>query len=199
MKSAMRVADNVRLAAVLASAAFALHQLRYLIAFGDSTSTELARQGHGYMADALPVLLVIGISIPLATLVRARLGGGVAGRSLPQRAVLFAAIVLSIYVAQESAEGLLAAGHPTGPGAALASGGWMALPLAAGLGICAAILFRLLEGVELALAKAWDRRGLPRASRIFGRSRPEVGGVRLRLRAPLAFGLARRPPPPLDT
>jgi hypothetical protein len=194
----MRAADSVRLAAVLASAAFALHQLRYLIAFGDSTSAELARQGHGYMADALPAVLLIGISVLLATLLRAKLGADVAGRSLPRRALLFAAIVLSMYAAQESAEGLLVASHPIGAAALFANGGWMAVPLAAGLGICAAVLVRLLEGVELALAKVWHR-ALPRPSRICGRARPEIGGVRMRLAAPLAFGLARRPPPGLGT
>ena len=34
MRSAMRLAHNVRLASILALGAFALHQLRYLIASG---------------------------------------------------------------------------------------------------------------------------------------------------------------------
>ena len=47
----MRTAHRVRLAAILAVGAFALHQLRFLIAFGDSSSAELAQQGHRYMSE----------------------------------------------------------------------------------------------------------------------------------------------------
>src|SRR3954452_8293100 len=109
MRTAMRTAHGVRLGAVLALGAFALHQLRYLIAFGGSSSAELARQGHSYMADALPVLVVFALSALLATLIRSRFGPTLSRGPLARRAATLAVALLAIYVTQESLEGLLAA------------------------------------------------------------------------------------------
>src|SRR6266480_501672 len=149
MRSAMGTAHRVRLAAVLALGAFALHQLRYLIAFGGSSSAELARQGHGYMADALPVLAVFALSALLATMIRGRYGARLVRASLPRRASTFALAMFAIFVTQESLEGLMAAGHPGGLAAVLASGGWLAIPLALALGSVAALVARALESVEI--------------------------------------------------
>lgn len=195
MRSAMRTAHRVRLAAILALGAFALHQLRYLVAFGGSSSAELARQGHGYMADALPVLAVFALSALLATLIRGRYGARLVRASLPRRASIFALALFAIFVGQESLEGLIAAGHPGGLAAVLASGGWLAIPLALALGAVAALLSRALEGIEVAIARRHDARVLPRAPRVRGRARAGRGAA-LAL-TPLAFGLARRPPPPV--
>ena len=128
----MRRAHRARLAAILALGAFAVHQLRYLIAFGSSSSEELARQGHGYMAAWLPILGVFTISALLGTLIRGRFGARLAEASLSRRAAIFAAALLAIFVTQESLEGVLAAGHPGGVAAVLGSDGWLAIPLAAG-------------------------------------------------------------------
>ena len=81
----MRTAHRARLAAILALGAFAVHQLRYLIAFGSSSSEELARQGHGYMAAWLPILGVFTISALLGTLIRGRFGARLAQASLSRR------------------------------------------------------------------------------------------------------------------
>jgi hypothetical protein len=196
MRSAMRTAHRVRLAAVLALGAFALHQLRYLIAFGGSSSAELARQGHSYMADALPVLAVFALSALLATLIRSRFGPALSRAPLARRAATLALALLAIYVTQESLEGLLAAGHPGSVGVVLAAGGWLAFPLALVLGVLAALLIRALEGIEVALSASVGRTRLPRAPRISG-SRRRAPGANL-LDTPLAFGLARRPPPLLS-
>ena len=196
MGSAARTAHRLRLAAVLALGAFSLHQLRYLIAFGDSSSAELARQGHSYMADALPILVVFGLSALLATLIRGRYGLGVSQAPFPRRTARFALALLAIYVTQESVEGLLTAGHPEGLAAVFAAGGWVALPLAFLLGAMAALAVRALEGIEVALAARGSTPRLPRAPRVRGRAR--VASRRLALHSPLAFGLARRPPPPLS-
>jgi hypothetical protein len=191
----MRTAHRVRLGAILALGAFALHQLRYLIAFGGSSSAELAREGHGYMADALPILAVFALSALLGTLIRGRYEARLLQASLPRRASLFALGLLAIFVTQESLEGLIAAGHPGGIAAVLASGGWLAIPLALALGAVAAVLARALEGIEVAIAARHRIRVLPRAPRVRGHAR--IGrAIALRL-SPLAFGLARRPPPPV--
>lgn len=192
----MRTAQRVRLATVLALGAFALHQLRYLIAFGGSSSAELAREGHGYMADALPVLAVFALSALLATLIRGRFGSELPGAPLVRRSATFALALLAIYLTQESLEGLLAAGHPGGIAAVLAGGGWLAVPLAVLLGGLAAVLVRALEGIEAAVAALKPRRLLPRPPRVRGRAR-EGRRVAL-LETPLASGLASRPPPALS-
>lgn len=196
MGSAARTAHRLRLAAVLALGAFCLHQLRYLIAFGDSSSAELARQGHSYMADALPILVVFGLSALLATVIRGRYWRGHSQAPLLRRTPRFALALLAIFVTQESVEGLLAAGHAEGLAAVFAAGGWVVLPLALLLGTLAALVVRALEGIEVALAARRSTPRLPRAPRVRGRAR--VASPRLALHSPLAFGLARRPPPPLS-
>ncbi len=191
----MRLAHRVRLAAVLVLGAFALHQLRYLIAFGGSSSSELARQGHGYMADALPLIGVFALSAVLATLIRGRFGAGLVRATLPRRAAVLGFALLAIFATQESLEGTLAAGHPGGIAAVLAAGGWLAVPLAFILGAVAALVLRLLERVELVFSGDRARSRFVRAPRVQGRP---LATVRLNpLISSLAFGLARRPPPPV--
>ena len=79
----MRLAHNVRLAAILAVGAFALHQLRYLIASGASSSGELAR--HGYMTDLLPPIAVGGLAAAGATLIRGTEGAAPTGARVTLR------------------------------------------------------------------------------------------------------------------
>src|SRR6185312_7705531 len=126
MRSAMRTAHRVRLAAILAVGAFALHQLRFLIAFGDSSSAELAQQGHQYMSELLAPIAVLVLAGGLATLLRGTERASPTRSPLVRRIAVFTAALLSIYVGQESLEGILAAGHPAGPAALFAHGGWIA-------------------------------------------------------------------------
>jgi hypothetical protein len=189
----MRVAHSVRLAAILAIGAFALHQLRYLLAFG-SASAELAEQGHRYMTDLLPAIAVLVLAGAVATLIRGTEGASPAGTPLTRRIVVFAAALLAIYTAQEVFEGVLFSGHPAGPAAVLANGGWLALPLSVAIGALSALLASALEGVERAIALVHARRVRSRPPAVRGRPLP---ARTLRLSSsPLAFGLARRPPPP---
>jgi hypothetical protein len=195
MGPAMRAAHRVRLAAILALGAFALHQLRYLIAFGGVSSDELAQQGHRYMSDLLPSLAVLILAATLATLIRGTEGASPTRAPLARRIVVFAGALLAIYLGQESLEGLLAGGHPAGLAAIFAHGGWIALPLALTIGALSAVVVRLLEGAERAIAVVHAARSArSRAPATRGRALP---ARRLRLPStPLAFGLARRPPPP---
>jgi hypothetical protein len=189
----MRIAHNVRLAAILALGAFALHQLRYLIAFG--SSAELAEQGHDYMTDLLPAIAVLVLAGLLATLIRGTEGASsTRAAPLARRIAVFAGALLVIYLTQESLESGLFAGHSAGPAGLLANGGWLALPLALVIGTLSALLARVLEGVERAIALVHATRVRSRPPSVRGRALPARA---LRLSAsPLAFGLARRPPPP---
>jgi hypothetical protein len=195
MRSAMRTAHRVRLAAILALGAFALHQLRYLIAFWGSSSGELAQQGHRYMSELLPPLAVLVLAGAIATLIRGSEGASPTRTPLARRIAVFAAALLAIYVGQECIEGILAAGHPAGPSAVLAHGGWIALPLAVAIGALSALLARFLEGVERAIAVVHARRS-PRSRAPAARGRALPARRLLLPSTPLAFGLARRPPPP---
>ncbi|HEY7120975.1 MAG TPA: hypothetical protein VH329_00320 [Solirubrobacterales bacterium] len=188
----MRIAHNVRLAAILALGAFGLHQLRYTLAFG--SSGEFAEQGHRYMTALLPAIAVLALAGFVATLIRGTEGASPSGTPLIRRVAVFAAALLAIYVAQESLEGILLAGHPAGVGAFLANGGWLALPIALAIGALSALLANALEGVERAIALVHAPRVRSRAPAVRGRALP-ARGISL-LTAPLAFGLARRPPPP---
>ena len=188
----MRTAHYLRLAALLAIGAPALHQLRYLLAFG--TSGGVPQESHGYLTDLLPALAVLVLSVALATLIRGTEGASPARAPLVRRMAMFSIALLAIYACQESLEGLLAAGHPGGPGALLAAGGWIALPLAIAIGALTAMLARALERLERAIAITHAERATrSRAPAVRGRQLP-ARMARL-AQAPLAFGLARRPPP----
>jgi|1186.fasta_scaffold59898_2 hypothetical protein len=191
MRSTMRTAHRVRLAAILALGAFTLHQLRYLIA----SVAPSAAEGHRYMGDLLPPLSVLVLAAILATLLRGTEGASPARAPLARRVAVFAGALLAIYVSQELLEGLMAAGHSANLVGLLAHGGWVALPLALAIGALAALLAHLLEGVERVIAVIHAERPLrSRAPAIRGRALAGFG-ISL-LSAPLAFGLARRPPPP---
>lgn len=184
----MRIAHNVRVASILAVGAFALHQLRYLIASGASSAEHSA---HGYMTDLMAPIAVLVLAAALATLIRGTEGAAPARAPLVRRIAIFAGALFAIYVGQESLEAILTAGHPE----MLADGGWFALPLSVGIGALSALLAGALERVERAIAIVHAervRRSRPPAVR----GRALLARVLSLLSAPLAFGLARRPPPP---
>ena len=188
----MRLAHNIRLAAIFAVGAFALHQLRYLLTIG--SSGELAQASHHYMADLLPPIAVLVLAAAVATLIRGTEGASPSGTSLTRRITVFAGALLAIFVGQECLEGIIAVGHPAGPATLVANGGWLALPLALGIGALSALLAKALESVERAIAVVHAQLVRSRPPAIQGRALP---ARRLRLPStPLAFGLARRPPPP---
>jgi hypothetical protein len=189
MRSAMRAAHNVRLAAILAVGAFALHQLRYLLA----PSAEIARQSHGYMADLLAPLAILVLAAAFATLLRGTEGASPTRAPVGRRVVAFGVALLAIYAGQETLEGLMGAGHAGGFVFSLTNRGWLALPLAFVVGTAAALLARALDVIERAISVVHaERRPRSRPPAVRGRALPARGP---RPSSPLAFGLARRPPP----
>ena len=195
MNTRRRHGSIPRSAALIALAALAVHQLRYLLAYGSDAHTELLRQGHAYLFQSLPVLIGFGLSAIAAGLVRAVLRGpaGTAIASHRLCALLYATSIAAVFAAQETAEGLLFAGHASGIAAVFAAGGWLVLPLAMLFGALCAALDGGLAKLESLVARAESRLPRPRAPR---RHRATGSRTAVPLASlPLAFGLARRPPP----
>jgi hypothetical protein len=197
-------ADSLaRTAALIAVGAFAVHQLRYLTGYGNAAGSELSRQGHDYLSGVLPVLAAFLLSAIAAGLLRAALarrtpspGGGRAARfrdTYARRAALFTVVILIVFCAQESLEGVLSAGHPGGLAALFAHGGWIALPLAGLVAALCALLDRGFSALEAAIADGGAAR---RPRRPSAETSPPRQALLVPLSAtPLAFGIARRPPP----
>jgi hypothetical protein len=185
-----------RSAALIALAALAVHQLRYLLAYGSASHEELSRQGHAYLTQALPLLVGFAAAALLAGLLKAAVGPVPRRTALAQprlRTLGYGASIVSVFAVQETIEGLLFAGHGSGAAAVLGAGGWLALPLAGLFGALCAAVDRGLAKLEALVAP-----GAPPAPR--RRAPRRLGAPARRLLAPLAslplaFGLARRPPP----
>jgi hypothetical protein len=195
----MRSADRLslaRAAALIAVAELCVHQLRYLLSFGGAAGDQLARQGHSYLAGAAPVLAALAVSLIAAGVLRAALGGRrpIRFASLPRRTALFALAILAVYCVQESVEGVLSPGHPAGLAALLAHSGLLAVPLSIACGAVGALLDRSFSCLEQLVAAHLSP--ARRRSRAAPRARlPRSPGLAVRAASPLAFGLARRPPP----
>jgi hypothetical protein len=182
-------------AALLAAAALGVHELRYVLAFGDAAGTRLAAEGHAYLSWLSPVIGGL-VALAAAALVHGVARGGDLMAPPPRRAgrlwLTCAAALALTYATQESVEGLLAAGHPEGWAAVLGHGGWIAFPLAAGFALPVALLLR---GGAAAVAAVTRRTVAPRiagslAPALVAPASPPV----LRLGV-LAVGGAGRAPP----
>ena len=186
-----------RTAALLTLGALAVHQLRYLLAFGSESGAVLHREGHDYLAEAIPVLLTVAVAMIAARLIAGaasvRSAGAVAGPP-GRQALLYSGALLCVFWAQELAEGALSAGHPGGLAAIAANGAWIAVPLACLLGLAAAVAERLLDRAEASIAVVLA--AVTRSSDLAEPAGPATRAQRSPLIAlTLAFGFARRPPP----
>lgn len=179
------------------AAAFAVHQLRYELAYGSRTGAALSAQGHNYLNSLAPwvvLLLALGLGSFLSRVARVA-----AGRpdATPRRAfaklwlLAFAALVAA-YSAQEWLEGSFAAGHPGGVAGVFGHGGWWAVPLAAAAALVVALLLRAASvAVEVVT------RRLASSLRLFA-SRPAArrpAEVVSATRAALAGNFSGRAPP----
>jgi hypothetical protein len=180
--------------------AFAVHQARYALAFGSDASRELADQGHAYLHELTPwivLALALGLGGLLARLAQAWRRGEAdrgTGRCLVGLWALAFAGLFSIYVGQEALEGLLATGHPQGLAGILGDGGLWALPASIVVGGLLALVVR--GGHELVARVARLRRRRPRVA--VARAQELVARpvcVALARLAPLAAASAGRAPP----
>jgi hypothetical protein len=185
--------------ALMPSAAFAVHQLRYLLAFGGHASLALQRQGHSYLHSLAPWSVLL-IALALGAFLRA-LGRAFSGqRSLPRYTASFGALWLScaaclvaIYASQEFLEGLFATGHPAGLTGIFGYGGWWAIPASLCVGLVLAAVF---HGARWVLREVSERRAA-RASVVPAPLAPgPLPSYRLAPRLePLAAGWSGRGPP----
>jgi hypothetical protein len=188
-----RTRSALRTSALIALGAFAVHQLRYLVAYGGDAGAALGAQGHAYLTVAAPPLVIVATSAVLGTLVAAALSTDRAASHRRAAGWAFcSAALLAVFGVQELVEGMLASGHAGGMAAVTARGGWIAVPIAVAVGRVVSYLLGSLDVVERGLtrrsAERPRRRAIalpPLAPRVFA---PLA-------RRPLAFGLARRPPP----
>jgi hypothetical protein len=187
---------RARATGVLALGALALHELSYALTGGGPSG---AHGSHAYLADAVPVVVMLATALLAVTLL-APLGGDSfarGSRGVVSRTLLYAGLLLGAFYAQELTEALL----DPAPGDALAPiagpGALVAVPLALSLGIVAALVTRGLEDFEERLAAA-QLAALPRLRRRrsnAARPRPALLRRLPAAGASLAFGFARRPPP----
>jgi hypothetical protein len=193
------IGSGLARAAVVPIAAFAVHQLRYLLAFGAGASAELQRQGHSYLHSVVPwLILAIGLSAGafLSSLGRALSGQTTMpryGLSLLGLWLTCCACLLAIYTCQEILEGLFLTGHPAGVAGVFGYGGWWAIPAALCVGL---VLATLLHGARWILHEVASRRGTDaRAAPSRPGGAPRPAPALLPRLAPLALGWCGRGPP----
>jgi hypothetical protein len=198
-RSRFNSGNRLARAAVMPAAAFAVHQLRYWLAFGPQAGIQLERQGHSYLHSVVPWIVLL-IAVAVGAFIRA-LGRALGGRrSLCRQTASFGALwltcsacLVAIYVCQELLEGMFLSGHPPGLVGVFAYGGWWSVPAAAGVGLILAILF---HGARWALNELAERaaRRYDAPPRKLPRAYPPRQLLLPRL-APLAEGWSGRGPP----
>ena len=106
--------------ALFPPAAFAVHQLRYWLAYGSNAGLELQRTGHSYLHSVVPWLVLL-LALAVGGFLRA-LGRAFAAQTSRARFTLSltamwltcSAALIAIFACQEFLEGLFATGHPGG-------------------------------------------------------------------------------------
>jgi hypothetical protein len=180
-------------------AAFAVHQLRYWLAFGGHAGVFLNRQGHLYLHSLAP-WLALAVAVAIGAFLQA-LGRALGGqRSLSRYTVSFtalwlicAAALVAIYASQELLEGLLTTGHPAGLVGVFGYGGWWSVPAALAVGLVLAAAF---HGARWALQEVAERRSVQPRRRHVRVAVPRRPYFALAPRlAPLADGWSGRGPP----
>ncbi len=194
-----RVVGGAARVALLPAAALAVHQLRYLLAYGSAAGVELQRQGHSYLHSVVPwIVLVVALVVGGFLLALGRAFSG--QTSLSRFSLSFTALwlvctvaLVAIYCCQEFLEGLFATGHPAGLVGIFGFGGWWAIPAAACVGLVLAAVFHGARWVLEEVAERFHRTSRRRRHAALRLLRPPIV-PRPRL-APLAHGWSGRGPP----
>lgn len=179
--------SRIRLTAALLPSALLLHEGAYALSGAPRGGS------HTYLELALPLLAALAGVLALASLLLPLLGAGDGARMAPSTPFAFAGGLVAVFTVQELTEAVLLGGGAAGLAGALASA-WLLLPLALLLGLLTAAAVEALERTGELLLAARLREPHRRSQE---RARVASGGMRAWTAAssPLAFGLARRPPP----
>jgi len=186
-------------AGLLPPAALAVHELRYLLAFGPNAGIELQRQGHSYLHSVAPWIAAV-VALAAGVFLRA-LGRAFSGRtSVSRLSVSFATLwlacsgcLVAIYMGQEFLEGLLAAGHPAGWIGIFGYGGWWAIPVAVCIGLVLAAVYHAADWVLGEVSRRFSASLPRRPRRVASSPRPPL--VAVPQPAPVAGGWSGRGPP----
>jgi hypothetical protein len=184
---------------LLPPAALAVHQLRYVLAYGANAGIELQRQGHSYLNSAVPWIVLVGALVVggfLRALGRAFSGQTSSSRLTISLAALWlacTACLVAIYAGQEFLEGLFATGHPTGWAGIFGYGGWWSIPAAVCIGLVLAAVFHGARWVLHEVAQRYTRPLVLSRRRPAPAKRPPL--VAAPAPAPLAGGWSDRGPP----
>jgi len=107
---------GLRAPALLGVGALAVHELRYLVGYGNAAGSALAGHGHAYLgiATSLAAVLLL-VALPASVTRRARgRAHRTPGARLRRIAAAAAGALFAIYSVQEFLEGLVAPGHADG-------------------------------------------------------------------------------------
>lgn len=185
--------------ALLPPAAFAVHQLRYMLAYGGHAGVMLERTGHSYLHSVVPwIMLVVTLVLGgfLVALGKAFAGHNTAARytrSLLGMWLACTACLIAIFSGQEFLEGLFAIGHPAGLAGIFGYGGWWAIPVAAVIGLLLAAIMHGALWVLREVAARHARRAAVWSGPAVTLPHPAV--FLLLLRPPLVGGWSGRGPP----
>jgi hypothetical protein len=179
---------TLRTAALLAAAALALHELRYLLAPVSGSDAGPGAEEHAYLPLAAAVVIAV-LALAGAQLVAAIVRAVRTGHGEQQPPDLFFLWLLSstalmgVHAAQESAESMLATGRLELVAVLAGPGGPASLVLAVLFGLVVALALR---GAGAAVAAAVRHNTLRRPRRLLARQRPHSADP-----APAASVLAR--------
>lgn len=185
--------------ALVPASAFAVHQLRFVLAFGGRAGLELQRTGHSYLHSLVPwIVLMIGIAVGAFLWGLGRALGS--QRSAARFTLSFAALwvvcsacLVAIYITQEFLEGVFATGHPAGLVGIFGYGGWWSILAALCVGLVLAAVF---HGARWVLDEvAQRRRGLAPGAVLRLATPPHPRDALLARLSPLAEGSSGRGPP----
>jgi hypothetical protein len=178
---------TLRSTALLLAGMLAVHDLRFVVAYGPDARRMLSEPGHEYLpfAAAAALVLIAAAGVQLAA---RRRGSATPARrhpSLLAGTLRVAALLTLLYVLQEGLEGILTPNHPV-----FGHGGWTVLPIALVVGAAVTLLERGARRIESRRAAAG--RFVVRAP--ISRARPAVTVVAPRLPV-MALNAAGRAPP----
>jgi hypothetical protein len=186
-------------AGLLAPAALAVHELRYLLAFGPNAGLELQRQGHSYLHSLAP-WIAVAVALVAGGFLRS-LGRACSGRATVSRlSMSFATLWLActaclvvIYIGQEFLEGVFATGHPTGWIGIFGYGGWWAIPVATCIGLVLAAVYHAADWMLCEVSRRYGAAVPAPRRRAAAPGRPASRA--LPVPAPVAGGWSGRGPP----